>query len=130
MRTRPPQIDWRTYLDASLFPLKIFIVLAVVCLIGWHMQLSRVNPKSWGDITISPQVNPAWDFCIIAGWAALAYVMSAIALTIGGLVQAFFSTRRAAIWSLAFAITALIIGIWLKGYGKEAQDIYYSIVKH
>lgn len=133
MRARPPQTDWRTYLDASLFPLKIFIVLAVVCLIGWHALLPQGNSRPW-DFFISkpPEANPMWDFYVIASWTALAYVVSAIVLTVSGVIQAFFSTRRAAIWSLSFAIAGLIISIWLKAYGKEAlqgiSDAYNTLI--
>jgi hypothetical protein len=117
MRARPAQIDWRTWLDASLFPLKIFIAITVFCLVGWHTRLQHES-FNFGDAT-DLGATPAGDFYIFASWTTLAYFLSAITLTIGGFVQAFFSTRRAAIWSISFAVIGLIIGVCLIGYGND-----------
>jgi hypothetical protein len=129
MRARPPQTDWRTWLDASLFPLKIFIVLAMVCMVGWHATLPKQTPDSWYFLIInSPFATPVGDFYTLARWAALACILSAVAMTIGGIIQAVIRLRRAALWNVSFAVLALAIGIWLLAYGAGVIHDAYSVL--
>jgi hypothetical protein len=105
MRARPAYIDWRTYLDASLFPLKIFTVLALVWVMIWRMRVP--------DDDFCFSMSHMADFYYVAGWVGVAYIWCAILLMMGGIVQAFRCSQRAAIWSISFAVAASISGVVL-----------------
>lgn len=107
MRNRPAEIDWRTYLDASLFSLKVFTVLAVVWMLCWHAFLPTDNPL---------HLAATADFYTFASFVAAGYFFSGAILLVGGIIQVGFSSRRAWIWSLSFALAALIIGVCMAHY--------------
>ena len=114
MRNRPPEIDWRTYLDASLFPFKIFTAVAVVWILCWHAFF------------LTDKSDPG-DFYTFASFVAAGYLFSGAVLLVGGLVQVGFSSRRAWIWSLSFALVALIIGVCMACFaGGIAQYPSYD----
>jgi len=106
MRNRVAQTDWRTYLDATLFPLKIYTVLAAIWIIAWHARLPSHPADTTGWLWL--------DFSVFAGSVAWGYLLSGLILLAGGLIQVGYCSRRAWIWSLSFAATALVIGIGME----------------
>jgi hypothetical protein len=98
MRTRVFYPDWRTWLDASLLPFKIYTVLAVVWILGWRACVSR---NDWAMD----------DSYTVAYFVALGYILSATALMAGAITQGTIRSWRAGSWSVSFAGAALVIGI-------------------
>jgi hypothetical protein len=117
MRNRAAETDWRTYLDASLFPLKIYTVLAVIWVIAWHVFLPTDNSDPLGMATA--------DFNTFASFVAAGYVLSGLILMVGGFIQAGIGSRRAWIWNISFAAVALIIGIYMVHYAGGIAQIAY-----
>jgi hypothetical protein len=62
------------------------------------------------DHGLASDFDHVGDFYYIAVWAGAAYLWSAIILMIGGIIQAVKCSPRAAIWSLAFAVAASVVG--------------------
>jgi hypothetical protein len=114
MGNRPAEVDWRTYLDALLFPLKIYTALAVIWIAIWHALLPVDNSDPLGLATT--------DFYTFVSFVAAGYILSGLILMAGGIIQLGLCSRRAWIWSLSFAVAALIIGIGMAHYaGGIAQ---------
>lgn len=114
MRNRVAETDWRTYLDASLFPLKIFTVLAVIWVIAWHSLLPGSN-------------SDPDDFYTFASFVAAGYLLSGFILMAGGIIQGGFCSQRASLWSLSFAVVALIIGIGMACFAGIAEFHFNSV---
>jgi len=96
------------WIAAFLFPFKLFSVGAVVWLLIWYLMLPSMQPG----------VEGAWiyaysDLRMVAFFVTFLYFLAAGVQVIVGLVQLFKYSRKAAIWSIAFGVFALIIGIFL-----------------
>jgi hypothetical protein len=100
--------DWRVWLAASLFPLKIYTVVAALWLIVWHAGLPANKSYSW--------YNAVSDFSFFADCVRQGYFLVAFALVLGGLIQWFKCSRKAALWSMAFGVAAFVIGVILSPY--------------
>ena len=110
---RASQTDWRTWLAASLFPFKLYVILAAICLFAWHARLPE-----------PAQHAVAWhmaigDFNTAVVGAMLGYALSTVVLVAGGFVQMSISSRRAALWSISFGVAGLIIGLILWHYTDQ-----------
>jgi hypothetical protein len=119
MRAPAIQTDWRTWLDASLFPIKIYVVAAVLWLISWRSCISLNNDYSNFDIfgiLPSPAYLIARDFSTFAYFVSGGYILSAVVLMAGGVVQAIVRSWRAATWNISFAAAALVIGWFVWDY--------------
>ena len=87
------------WLSLVLFPFKAYTVLAVVVVFVWGSALPRHS-----------QATAVADAGLLV---ALGYLLSAVALFVGGLVQAFAGPKGAGLITLLFAGAALIIALWL-----------------
>ena len=110
------QTEWQKWLSASLFPFKLYVILAVNCLFAWHARLPSQNSVMW-HIAIG-------DFNTAAVGALLGYALSTVILVAGGFVQMFMCSRRAALWSISFGVAGLIVGLILWYYTD--QHYYYD----
>jgi len=107
-KLRAFQPDWRTWLAASLLPVKIYTVVAVLCLIVWHAFLPA------NDWSRSTGFDWAWfnainEFNFIARYIWQGYLLAAFILMLGGLVQLFKCSRKAGLVTIFFGIAAFII---------------------
>ncbi|HTR41664.1 MAG TPA: hypothetical protein VMH87_08625 [Pseudomonadales bacterium] len=124
MRNRAAEVDWRTYLDASLFPLKIYTVLAVVWMVIWHACLPTYPPYPSNFAPLADPVIMAMDdFYTFASFVAAGYLFCGLILLAGGIIQVGLCSRRAWIWSLSFAVAALIIGIGMAYFAGGIAQI-------
>ncbi len=87
------------WLSFVLFPFKAYTVLAVIILFIWGSALPR-----------HPQATPVADAGLLV---VLGYLLSAVALFVGGLVQAFVGPKGSGLITLLFAGAALVIAFWL-----------------
>jgi LytS/YehU family sensor histidine kinase len=115
---RASQTDWQMWLAASLFPFKLYVMLAVICLFAWHARLPAQDSVMW-HIAIG-------DFNTAVVGALLGYVLSTVILVAGGFVQMSMCSRRAALWSFSFGVAGLIIGLILWYYTD--QNYYDSMI--
>ena len=90
-----------------MFPLKLYMVAAVAWLIIWRSTLSRNESSSFTNFTDAYWLNAESNFGTIAGYVRLGYFLVALILLVGGSVQWFKHSHKAAIWSLAFGISRL-----------------------
>jgi phosphoglycerol transferase MdoB-like AlkP superfamily enzyme len=124
MRISPT--SWREWFTASLFPFKIYTVLVAVILAFWHIGLPAYPWRTGFDEARGVAHNYAAetaysDFGYIANYAVFGYFLCAGVLIIGGIVQIFTSSRRAAFISIAFGIAAVVIGRLLFPYSFRGQ---------
>ena len=124
MRISPT--NWQEWFKVSLFPFKIYTVLVVVILVLWHISLPpypwrRGFEEAMGIAHDFAAENAYSDFGYIATYAVDGYFVCAGVLIIGGIVQIFTSSRRAAIITIAFGIAAVIIGRLLFPYCFRGQ---------
>jgi hypothetical protein len=110
MRASAP--DWRVWLAAWLFPLKIYTVAALLWLIYWHSILPANFTRGWTGLD-QDWYRAASEFATVAGYVRLGYFVVASILVIGGIVQWFTRSHRSAWWSLGFGIGAWVAAIWL-----------------
>ena len=103
MRNRVVYPDWRTWLDASLFPFKIYTVLAVVIVMAWRAAASG---NKWALA----------DSYTFGHFVAIGYFLIAAILLAGGIFQGVIHLWRAGTWSMSFASVALVIGICMAHY--------------
>jgi len=101
------------WLRAFLFAFKLLTVFVGVWLLIWYALL----PSNHTDYQTGT-IDEAWyfaafDFAMVAYSLSLLYFLAAVVLVIGGLIQFFEYSRRAAIWNIAFGGVALVIGIIL-----------------
>jgi len=97
---------------AFLFPFKLFTVGAAIGLLVWYVSLppDRTSAKTGIDMAWTLALD---DYYLVASTVSLLYLLAACVLVIGGLIQLFKYSRRAALWSIAFGVFAFIIGIVL-----------------
>jgi hypothetical protein len=114
MRNRAAETDWRTYLDASLFPLKIYTALAVIGIMARYALLPTDDVL--GMLTA--------DFYTFASFVAGGYLLSGLILITGGIIQGGFCSQRASLWSLSFAGAALIIGFSMARFAGGVAEIH------
>lgn len=125
MNTRHP--DWRTWFRASLFPFKLYTVAVLLVLFYWYSSLPPKPIRRGYEEALGMQHDTAaelayGDFGCMATWAVYGYFICAGVLIVGGLVQVFTSSRRAAIFSIAFRLAAAIIGWLLIPYCWQGQQ--------
>ncbi len=89
----------REWLSFVLFPFKAYTVLAVIIVFIWGSALSRHS-----------QATAVMDAGLLV---ILGYLISAVVLFVGGLVQAFAGPKGSGLVTLLFAGVALIIAFWL-----------------
>ncbi|HUE35943.1 MAG TPA: hypothetical protein VMO20_01030 [Candidatus Acidoferrum sp.] len=88
-------------------------MLAVVWMLCWHAFLPTDN-------------SDPGDFFTFASFVAAGYFFSGLILLVGGIIQAGFSSRRAWIWSLSFALAALIIGVCMAHFAGGIAEFQPS----
>jgi succinate-acetate transporter protein len=95
----PPQsTSGARFLGFLLFPFKAYTVVAVVAVLIWGSALPRHSHGAALDTAVP----------VLAG-----YVISAVALFLGGLVQLIAGARSSGLASLVFALAALVIALCL-----------------
>jgi hypothetical protein len=102
----------KAWFSAFLFPFKLFTVFAAVGLLIWYLMLP-INTKSGSKID-EAYFMATDDFRNVAFSVGVLYFLSSCALVVGGCVQLFKYSRRAALWSIAFGILAFVICIVLE----------------
>ena len=114
-----------TWFAAFLFSFKLLTVSMAILLLIWYVMLppNHSNAQTGFD--------EAWylasdDFAMVAFSVSFLYFLAAGVLVIGGLIQLFKYSRRAAIWSIAFGVFALIVGIVL-AVCVSPPDGYFGI---
>jgi hypothetical protein len=100
------------WVSAFLFPFKLLAIGGALLLFIWYLLLPPNHTKPWSGIDMV-WYNASNDFFVMACSVSLLYFLVFGVLLIGGVVQQFKCSQRAAIWSFAFAIFALIVGIVL-----------------
>jgi hypothetical protein len=115
--------DGETWLAASLFPFKVFVIAGVFAALGLRAMLpSYEQTWSWSmppheldGVQIIASATNNLDFREILIFTIFGYIFSSILLVIGALAQQLIYSNRAARWSLAFGVFALIIGtsLWI-----------------
>jgi hypothetical protein len=115
------------WFSAFLFSFKLFAVVVAALLLIWHVMLPPNNSNAQTGL------DQAWfsashDFAMVASGVSLLYFLAAGILVIGGLVQLFKYSRRAAIWSIAFGVLAFIIGLFL-AFCVSDPDGYFSMFR-
>ena len=97
---------------AFLFAFELLTVSVAVLLLIWYVMLppNHSNAQTGFDETWYMASD---DFAMVAFGVSFLYFLAAGVLLIGGLIQLFKYSRRAAIWSIAFGVFALIVGIVL-----------------
>lgn len=101
-----------TWLAGVLFAFKLTVVLLTVLLVNWHAGLPVVVSHTLGYPDANWWAN--YDFFMVAFGMRSFFFLAAAVLGLGGLIQWFKYSRRAAIWSFGFGAAALIIGFLLK----------------
>ena len=124
---RSQHSDWRTWFRASLFPFKLYTVAVVIGLFYWYGSLPAKPIRRGFEVALGMRRDYAAelaysDFGYMTTWAVYGYFVCAGVLIIGGLVQAFTSSRRTAIFSFAFGIAAAVIGWLLIPYCWRGQQ--------
>jgi hypothetical protein len=114
LRLRSP--DWKGWLSASLFPLKIYTLVAVPWLIVWHSRLPQNRSSGLNGFLDERWFYVVSDFSAVAGYVRFGYFVVALVLLIGGVVQSFKQSPKSASGSIAFGIAAVVLGTWLGGY--------------
>jgi len=105
------------WLIVILFPFKLLTVGVTVGLLVWYLLL----PSKQLEVVGMPTTNS--DFAFVAFHMGFLYILAACVQAIGGFVQLLFvNSRRAAIWSIAFGVLALIIGILLTVRFSDFMD--------
>ncbi len=89
----------REWLRLVVFPFKAYTLLALIIVLTWGLAL--------------PQHSQATAVADAGVLVVLGYLLSAVVLFLGGLVQAFVGPRGAGVVTLLFAGAALIIAFWL-----------------
>jgi uncharacterized protein YacL len=102
-----------SWFGALLFAFKLLTVLLVTLLFVWHETLPPNHTDYHTGARDMVWYSASYDFFMVAVQVSLLYFLAAAVLVIGGLVQLVKYSRKAAIWTLAFGILALIIGIML-----------------
>ncbi len=87
------------WLSLVLFPFKAYTVLAVIIVFVWGSALPRHS--------LTTAVADAGLLVV------LGYLLSTVALFVGGLVQAFAGPKGSGLVTLLFAGAALVIARWL-----------------
>jgi len=105
-----------------LFPFKLFTVCASIWLLTWYLMLPANN-------TSGGRIDEAFfmaieDFRIIAFTVSSLYFLAACVLVVGGCVQIFKYSRKAALLSIAFGILAFVIGRVLVGVCHSLPSKY------
>jgi hypothetical protein len=93
--------EWSKFL---LFPFKVYSVLGVVGFFVWDRLYHHYESYSW-------QI-----YGHVGGFILVGYILSALALIIGGLIQKFAIKSRAASSSFAFGITDICLILILPGF--------------
>ena len=101
-----------TWFAALLFPFKLLAVSVAILLLIWYVMLPQNHSNAQTGFD-EAWYMASYDFAIVAFGMSVLYFLSAGVLVIGGLIQLFKYSRRAAIWSIAFGVFALIVGIFL-----------------
>jgi hypothetical protein len=107
------------WLAAWLFPPKAYTVVALLWLVVWHALLPRNGSSGLTGLLDYQWYHTACDFSMAARYVRGGYFLVACALVIGGGVQWFRQSPRAARWSLGFGVGALVIGMCLGGYCRH-----------
>jgi hypothetical protein len=100
------------WFDAFLFVFKLFTVCVTILLLIWYMELPPNHSSRQAGID-ERWYSASYDFATVASKASFLYYLAAGVLVVGGLIQLFKYSRRAAIWSIMFGILALLIGMFL-----------------
>jgi hypothetical protein len=111
--------NWKVWLSASLFPLKLYTALAVLWLVIWHSLLPANQSSALTGIFDAGWHARVSDFCAAAQYVRLGYLLIAFVLVVGSLVQWFKQSHKAASWSFVFGAGALVAAIWLRGYCQQ-----------
>jgi hypothetical protein len=107
------------WLAASLLPFKFYTVVAGFCMLMWHSKLPAPESVHFDARSVAFWLN--WDFAITAEYFVAGYFLCAAVLIIGGSVQMFKRLPWPAFFSVAFGISALIIGVLLRPYQWAAE---------
>jgi hypothetical protein len=115
------------WFSAFLFSFKLFTVGVAVLLLTWYVILPSNHSNAQTGF------DHAWyfasdDFAMVAFGMSPLYFLAAAILVIGGLIQLFKYSRRAALWSIAFGVFALIVGIFLAAWVSSPEG-YYEIFR-
>ena len=112
---------------ALLFVFKLLTVVTAILLLIWYLMLpaNHSNAQTGRD---EAWYSASYDFAMVAHVVSFLYFLAAGVLVIGGLIQLFKYSRRPAIWSFAFALFALIVGIVLAVCVSEPNG-YYEIFR-
>jgi hypothetical protein len=93
MRNLPADRKWSSL---ALFPFKVYTVVA---LFGFLASRGVPRPRNYSTDGET--------------WIVMGYFLCFLILLVGALIQATTGSRKAALSSVAFAVTALIIGLGL-----------------
>ncbi|MEJ0088869.1 MAG: hypothetical protein WDM80_03830 [Limisphaerales bacterium] len=110
------------WFSAFLFPFKLFTVLAAVGPLIWCLMLP-IDTTSGGKIDLE-YFMAVDDFRVVAFFVGLLYFLSSCVLVIGGCVQLFKHSSRAALWNVAFGLLAFFICIVLERVGHSLPSKY------
>jgi hypothetical protein len=109
--------DWRTWLAATLFPFKIYVILAFLWFIKWDFELPKQVSETW--------FLESGSFIFVMKCITTGYFLSTIVLDGGAFVQMVAGSYRAAFGSILFGVTALIIGLSISSFiARLKQDRY------
>jgi hypothetical protein len=95
------------WFSALLFPFKLYTVFAVVGPLIWYLML----PMNNGGNVDSNYFMAIDDFRFVASFVSCSYFISSWVLVVGGCIQLFKYSRRAALWTIAFGLLAFLIYI-------------------
>ena len=88
---------------------KLFAVVVAALLLIWHVMPPPNNSNAQTGLDYGWYLA-SYDFAMVAfGLSPLCFLAAGV-LVIGGLIQLFKHSRRAAVWNIAFGIFAFIIG--------------------
>jgi hypothetical protein len=106
---------------------KLFALITAILLLIWYVILPANHSNAQTGLD-EAWYSDSYDFAMVAFNVRFLFFLVAGVLVIGGLIQLFKYSRRSAIWSFAFALFALIVGIVLTVCVSEPNG-YYGILR-